>query len=123
MDVDGRWQCRLTSYRLGAIYHCHADDVSPGARLARPQAQRRPKRNRRPCNEPRSFWAEQNDRRSELQYRGHAEIGLVQRFLNQRLGFNFRNSLGDSQFAHQQVTRAVQHFLLAEGERFLVLQH
>ena len=29
------WQCRLTSYRLGDIYHCTADNVSPGARLAR----------------------------------------------------------------------------------------
>lgn len=31
----GGWQCRLTSYRLGDVYHCHADNVSPGARLAR----------------------------------------------------------------------------------------
>jgi hypothetical protein len=31
----GDWQCRLTSYRLGEVYHCHADNVSPGARLAR----------------------------------------------------------------------------------------
>jgi hypothetical protein len=34
VDVGG-WQCRLTSYRLGEVYHCHADNVSPGARLAR----------------------------------------------------------------------------------------
>jgi len=34
VDVSG-WQCRLTSYRLGEVYHCHADNVSPGARLAR----------------------------------------------------------------------------------------
>lgn len=34
VDVNG-WQCRLTSYRLGTIYHCQADNVSPGARLAR----------------------------------------------------------------------------------------
>jgi len=34
VDVDG-WQCRLTSYRLGDVYHCKADNVSPGARLAR----------------------------------------------------------------------------------------
>ena len=32
--VNG-WECRLTSYRLGEIYYCHADNVSPGARLAR----------------------------------------------------------------------------------------
>jgi hypothetical protein len=29
------WECRLTSYRLGDIYHCQADNVSPGARLTR----------------------------------------------------------------------------------------
>jgi hypothetical protein len=34
VDVSG-WQCRLTSYKLGQIYHCQADNVSPGARLAR----------------------------------------------------------------------------------------
>ena len=34
VDVDG-WQCRLISYKLGEIYHCQADNVSPGARLAR----------------------------------------------------------------------------------------
>jgi hypothetical protein len=33
-DVNG-WQCRITSYRLGEVYYCHADNVSPGARLAR----------------------------------------------------------------------------------------
>ncbi len=33
------WQCRLTSYRLGELYHCQADNVSPGARLARTSAQ------------------------------------------------------------------------------------
>ena len=34
VEVSG-WQCRLTSYRLGEVYHCTADNVSPGARLAR----------------------------------------------------------------------------------------
>ena len=34
VDVGG-WQCRLTTYRLGGVYHCKADNVSPGARLAR----------------------------------------------------------------------------------------
>jgi hypothetical protein len=29
------WQVKLTSYRLGAVYHCKADNVSPGAALAR----------------------------------------------------------------------------------------
>jgi len=34
VEVNG-WQCRLTSYKLGDVYHCHADNVSPGANLAR----------------------------------------------------------------------------------------
>jgi hypothetical protein len=34
VEVNG-WQCRLTSYKLGEIYHCQADNVSPGARLTR----------------------------------------------------------------------------------------
>jgi hypothetical protein len=34
VEVSG-WQCRLTSYRLGDVWHCQADNVSPGARLAR----------------------------------------------------------------------------------------
>ncbi len=29
------WQVKLTSYRLGDVYHCKADNVSPGASLAR----------------------------------------------------------------------------------------
>jgi hypothetical protein len=31
----GSWQCKLTSYKIGDIYHCHADNVSPGANIAR----------------------------------------------------------------------------------------
>ncbi|MFN7999158.1 MAG: hypothetical protein U0Q18_36395 [Bryobacteraceae bacterium] len=34
LDVDG-WQVNLTSYRLGEVYHSKADNVSPGAALAR----------------------------------------------------------------------------------------
>ena len=34
VDVDG-WQVNLTSYKLGDVYHCKADNVSPGAWLAR----------------------------------------------------------------------------------------
>jgi hypothetical protein len=37
VQVD-HWQCRLTSYRLGDLYYCQADNVSPGARLARTSA-------------------------------------------------------------------------------------
>jgi len=34
VDVDG-WQVNLTSYKLGDKWHTKADDVSPGAALAR----------------------------------------------------------------------------------------
>ena len=34
VEVDS-WQVRLTSYKLGDVYHCKADNVSPGAWLAR----------------------------------------------------------------------------------------
>ena len=33
----GAWKVRLTSYRLGSTYHCTADNVDPGAWLARAQ--------------------------------------------------------------------------------------
>jgi hypothetical protein len=29
------WEIQLTTYKLGNIYHCRADNVSPGAALAR----------------------------------------------------------------------------------------
>ena len=34
VDVEP-WQVRLTTYKLGDVYHCKADNVSPGAALAR----------------------------------------------------------------------------------------
>jgi hypothetical protein len=34
IEIDG-WPVNLTSYRIGAVYHCKADNVSPGAALAR----------------------------------------------------------------------------------------
>jgi hypothetical protein len=34
IDIDG-WPLRLTSYRIGDRYICQADNVSPGACLAR----------------------------------------------------------------------------------------
>jgi len=34
VDVDG-WPVNLTSYRFGEMFHCKADNVSPGAWLAR----------------------------------------------------------------------------------------
>jgi hypothetical protein len=29
------WQVKLTSYKFGDVYHCKADNVSPGAAMAR----------------------------------------------------------------------------------------
>jgi len=34
LDIDG-WPVNLTSYRIGETFHCKADNVSPGAALAR----------------------------------------------------------------------------------------
>jgi hypothetical protein len=34
VDVDG-WQVNLTTYKLGEKWHTNADNVSPGAALAR----------------------------------------------------------------------------------------
>ncbi len=34
VDVAG-WPVNLASYRIGEEWHCHADNVSPGANIAR----------------------------------------------------------------------------------------
>jgi hypothetical protein len=34
VEVEG-WPLNLTTYRLGEVYHCKADNVSPGACLTR----------------------------------------------------------------------------------------
>jgi hypothetical protein len=34
LEVGG-WQVNLASWRLGGVWHCRADNVSPGATLAR----------------------------------------------------------------------------------------
>ena len=34
IEIDG-WPVNLTSYQIGATFHCKADNVSPGAALAR----------------------------------------------------------------------------------------
>jgi hypothetical protein len=34
LEVEG-WPLRLTSYKLGEVFHCTADNVSPGSTLAR----------------------------------------------------------------------------------------
>ena len=41
IEAVGNWQVRLTSYKLGNVYHCKADNVSPGAWLARATASSR----------------------------------------------------------------------------------
>ena len=34
IEIDG-WPVHLTSYQIGETFHCKADNVSPGAALAR----------------------------------------------------------------------------------------
>ncbi len=34
IEIDG-WPVHLTSYKIGETFHCKADNVSPGAALAR----------------------------------------------------------------------------------------
>lgn len=34
IEIDG-WPVNLVSYKIGETFHCKADNVSPGARLAR----------------------------------------------------------------------------------------
>jgi hypothetical protein len=34
LELEG-WPVHLTSYRIGEVYHCTADNVSPGGNLAR----------------------------------------------------------------------------------------
>jgi hypothetical protein len=34
IEIDG-WPVNLTTYQIGEVYHCKADNVSPGAGLAR----------------------------------------------------------------------------------------
>jgi hypothetical protein len=40
LEVEG-WPVRLTCYRVGETYYCKADNVSPGAALARSSASTR----------------------------------------------------------------------------------
>jgi hypothetical protein len=35
LAAAGPWQIRLTCYQLGQVFYCHADNVSPGATIAR----------------------------------------------------------------------------------------
>jgi hypothetical protein len=34
LEIEG-WQVNITTYKLGEVYHSKADNVSPGAALAR----------------------------------------------------------------------------------------
>ncbi len=34
IEIDG-WPVNLVTYQIGELYHCRADNVSPGAGLAR----------------------------------------------------------------------------------------
>jgi hypothetical protein len=36
LEVEG-WKVKLTSYKLDDVYHCTADNVDPGAWIARTQ--------------------------------------------------------------------------------------
>ena len=40
LQIDG-WSVHLVSYRLNGTWHCQADNVSPGASLARVRADTR----------------------------------------------------------------------------------
>ena len=37
-DVLEGWEVQVTSYLLGDTHHCHVDNVSPGATIARASA-------------------------------------------------------------------------------------
>lgn len=37
-DSLAGWNVGITTYRIGDTYHCHVDNVSPGATVARAQA-------------------------------------------------------------------------------------
>jgi hypothetical protein len=36
LELEG-WKVRLSSYKIGSVYHCIADNVDPGAWIARAQ--------------------------------------------------------------------------------------
>src|SRR6267143_137037 len=85
-----------------------------------PRARRRKKRSATRSNGLQNYWAERDARTFESQHRRHAEVGFIQRLFNQRFRFRFSHALGDSQFTDQQVTGAIQHFLLPEGQRLVI---
>ena len=48
LELEG-WKVRLTSYRLGNTFHCTADNVEPGAWIARAQGATREEAEERAC--------------------------------------------------------------------------
>jgi hypothetical protein len=40
LEIEG-WPVKLTSYRIGEMFYCTADNVSPGAAVARTNGQTR----------------------------------------------------------------------------------
>ncbi|MFB3917819.1 MAG: hypothetical protein ACE14M_13890 [Terriglobales bacterium] len=56
VEVEG-WEVNLTSYRLGDVYHCKADNVSPGAWLARTTASTREEAERQALEKARRMLA------------------------------------------------------------------
>ncbi len=62
LDLHG-WPVNLTSYRLGSVFHAKADNVSPGATLARSIAPTRKMRRRRLSRAPPNCWRGRTGRR------------------------------------------------------------
>jgi len=54
VKLDG-WQIRLTSYKLGEAFHCIADNVSPGAWLARCKGESRREAEQKALNKARKL--------------------------------------------------------------------
>jgi hypothetical protein len=48
LELQG-WKVKLTSYRLGNTFHCTADNVEPGAWIARAQGATREEAEERAC--------------------------------------------------------------------------
>jgi len=48
LELQG-WKVKLTSYKLGNTFHCTADNVEPGAWIARAQGATREEAEERAC--------------------------------------------------------------------------
>ena len=56
LELQG-WKVKLTSYRLGNTFHCTADNVEPGAWIARAQGATREEAEERACQRARELLA------------------------------------------------------------------